>query len=152
MRIHCRTTTDAPTLCATRSTRWSRLTGSRQIAAMLARNTATRWCVTVTGPDGRAAGHACARRGPQAGQPVLSWAAGLRPALQLLAAGTCGHARQTPGYAPPGTLRHLIAVRQPTCAHPGCRRPAARCDLDHTVPYHQGGRTCECNLAPACRS
>jgi len=76
----------------------------------------------------------------------------VRPALQLLAAGTCGHARQTPGYLPPGMLRHLIAVRQRTCAHPGCRRAAARCDLDHTVPYHQDGRTYECNLAPACNT
>ena len=23
--------------------------------------------------------------------------------------------------------------------------------LDHTDPHHQGGRTCECNLAPLCR-
>jgi len=45
----------------------------------------------------------------------------------------------------------LIIVRQPTCAFPGCRRPAVRCDEDHTVPYDQGGRTCECNLAPLCR-
>jgi HNH endonuclease len=34
---------------------------------------------------------------------------------------------------------------------PYCRRPATRCDLDHTIPYDQGGRTCECNLAPLCR-
>jgi hypothetical protein len=30
-------------------------------------------------------------------------------------------------------------------------RPAARCDLDHTVPWDQGGPTCECDLAPLCR-
>jgi hypothetical protein len=124
---------------------------SRQIAAMLAQHTATRWCVTVTGPDGRAAGHACARRGPRSGEPAIQWAAGLRSKLQLLAAGTCGHARQSAGYLPPGSLRHLIGVRQRTCSHPGCRRAAARCDLDHTVPFDQGGRTCECNLAPLCR-
>jgi HNH endonuclease len=45
----------------------------------------------------------------------------------------------------------VIGVRQRTCSFPGCRRPAARCDQDHTVPYDQGGRTCECNLAPLCR-
>jgi hypothetical protein len=48
-------------------------------------------------------------------------------------------------------VRHLIEIRQPTCSHLGCRRPAARCDVDHTVPYHLGGRTCLCNLAPLCR-
>jgi hypothetical protein len=52
---------------------------------------------------------------------------------------------------PPRSLRHLIEVRHRTCGFPGCRRPAAGCDLDHTVPYDQGGRTCECNLAPLCR-
>jgi len=26
-----------------------------------------------------------------------------------------------------------------------------RCDDDHTIPYDQGGRTCECNLYPLCR-
>jgi hypothetical protein len=45
----------------------------------------------------------------------------------------------------------LITIRQPTCSFPGCRRPAVRCDEDHTHPYDQGGRTCECNLAPLCR-
>jgi hypothetical protein len=44
-----------------------------------------------------------------------------------------------------------VQVRQRRCSHPGCRRPAARCDLDHTIPFDQGGRTCECNLAPLCR-
>jgi hypothetical protein len=124
---------------------------SRDLAAMLARSTATRWCLTLTGPGGRAAGHACARRGPAAGEPVTGWAAGLRARLQLLETGTCGPARQSPGYQPPNVLRHLIGVRQRTCCHPGCRRPAVRCDLDHTIPYGHGGRTCECNIAPACR-
>lgn len=35
----------------------------RELAAMLAAEKDTRWCLTVTGHDGRAAGHACARRG-----------------------------------------------------------------------------------------
>ena len=30
-------------------------------------------------------------------------------------------------------------------------RPGARCDLDHTVPWDQGGITCECDLAPLCK-
>ena len=68
-----------------------------------------------------------------------------------LEAGTCTHPREAPGYRPPAALRHLITVRQRTCAEPGCQRPAHRCDLDHTIPYHHGGRTCECDLAPLCR-
>jgi hypothetical protein len=124
---------------------------SRDLAAMLAHNSSTRWCLTLTGPGGRAAGHACARTGPAEGQPVITWAASLRPGLSMLATGFCGHARQSPGYQPPNVLRHLITVRQRRCCYPGCRRPAVRCDLDHTTPFDQGGRTCECNLAPLCR-
>src|SRR5262249_46910793 len=37
---------------------------SRAVAAALARDPATKWCVTVTGPDGRAAAHGCAKAGP----------------------------------------------------------------------------------------
>jgi len=124
---------------------------SRELAALLAANPGTRWCLTVTEPDGRAAGHACARRGPAAGEPVLRWAAGLRTRLGLLETGECSHAAESPAYRPPTRLRHLICVRQRTCCYPGCRRAAVRCDLDHTVAFDKGGRTCSCNLAPCCR-
>jgi hypothetical protein len=122
---------------------------SRELADLLARDPATRWCLTVTGPGGRAVGHACARRGPAPGEPVIGWAAGLRERLLVLESGACRHGREAAGYVPPPRLRHLITVRQQRCAFPGCRRPARRCDLDHTIPYDNGGRTCECNLAPA---
>jgi hypothetical protein len=109
----------------------------------------TRWCLTLTGADGRAVAHACASGPPRAG--AIAWAAGLRDRLQFLETGTCSHARRTSRYRPPRNLVHLIGVRQRTCSFPGCRRPARRCDLDHTVPYDQGGATCECNIAPLCR-
>ena len=80
---------------------------------------------------------------------VMDWLAGI--AISMLETGDCSHPRQSPAYRPPPSLRHLITIRQPCCSFPGCRRPAARCDEDHTVPYDQGGRTCECNLAPLCR-
>ncbi len=129
---------------------------SRELADLLAGSTGTRWCLTVTGADGRAVGHACARRGPAAGEPVLRWAAGLRSRLglletDLLNTAHCSHVHQTAGYRPPAGLRHLVCVRQRTCCYPGCRRSAVRCDLDHTVAFDKGGRTCLCNLAPCCR-
>jgi hypothetical protein len=71
--------------------------------------------------------------------------------LTLLAGDGCSHARETAAYRPSATLRHLIEIRHATCTYPGCRRPATRCDADHTVAYHRGGRTCLCNLAPLCR-
>ena len=68
-----------------------------------------------------------------------------------LAAGTCDHRNQEPGYTLSPRLRHLIAARTVYCCAPGCRRPAARCDFDHTIAYHAGGRSCECNVRPLCR-
>jgi hypothetical protein len=115
-------------------------------------NAATRWCLTLTGREGRAIAHACATSAPpRAGPALVTWAAGLRPRLRYLQTGTCDHTRQSGSYRPSSSLRHLICIRQRTCAFPGCRRPARRTDLDHTIPFDQGGRTCECNLAPLCR-
>jgi hypothetical protein len=55
------------------------------------------------------------------------------------------------GYRPPAGMRRLVQARNRTCAFPTCRRTAEACDLDHTAPYHRGGPTCPCNLAPLCR-
>ncbi len=137
----------------------------RDLAGRLAAGAATRWCVTLTRPDGTAAAHACARgsppgppargspRDPQARSPPANpqrqWLAGL--SFSWLEAAACRHARQADSYRPGNLLRELIKARQRTCAFPGCRRPARACDDDHTVPYDRGGRTCECNLAPLCR-
>jgi hypothetical protein len=132
----------------------------RDLADRLAADPATRWCLTLTDPDGRAVAHACARHGPH-GPPrpprskdppsprITGWLARLRPVF--LETGTCTHERQAPGYRPPPSLRHLITIRQPTCAEPGCLRPGQHCDLDHTIAFDRGGRTCECNISPLCR-
>jgi hypothetical protein len=150
----------------------------RDLADGLARQAGTRWCLTITSPDGQALGHACAPQPPPAtgsppatgppgagppdtgsppgagppgaGPPGLArWLTGL--SVEWLETGPCQHTRQTPRYRPGARLAHLVRVRNPACSFPGCRRPARRCDLDHTVPYDQGGRTCECDLAPLCR-
>jgi Domain of unknown function (DUF222) len=122
----------------------------RDLAAMM--GTSARWCVTLTGPDGRAVGHACARRAPPPpGPDFTKWAAGLKARLMTLETGDCSHGRESARYTPPANLTHLICIRQRTCCFPGCRRAAVRSDIDHTIPYHLGGRTCECNVAPLCR-
>ena len=72
--------------------------------------------------------------------------------LTLLAGESCDHVRETAAYRPTPALRHLMEIRYATCTYPGCRRPAMRCDADHTVAYHRGGRTCLCNIAPLCRA
>ena len=108
----------------------------RELAAMM--GTSARWCLTLTGPGGRAAAHACARRPPPPGPGLIKWAAGLRDKLATLETGHCGHARQSPRYVPPPSLVHLIRVRQRTCSFPGCRRAAVRCDIDHTDAVRPG--------------
>jgi len=161
---------------------------SRALAAMLACDPATKWCLTLTDPAGHPIAHGCARHGPRPpGEPAprpgpgpdhrpgpragpgpedkrqrgpapppgtalpadTSWLQNLT--LRLLQTGTCTHPCQTPAYRPGTALRHLIEIRHATCTHPGCRRAATRCDMDHTVPFDQGGRTCECNIGPRCR-
>jgi hypothetical protein len=144
---------------------------ARGLAGSAAADPTVRWCLTLTGPDGQVIGHGCAvRRGPPGGpgpgggreSPADAGGAGrgrLRSATGLhlviragpLASGTCRHERESAGYKPSTALRHLIEVRDQTCVFPGCRRPAAQCDGDHTVAHKRGGRTCECNLVMLCR-
>jgi hypothetical protein len=71
--------------------------------------------------------------------------------IEPVAIDTCDHRHQATGHDPGVTLRHLTKIRHATCTAPTCRRPAARCDLDHSVPYEAGGRTCMCNTGPKCR-
>jgi hypothetical protein len=123
----------------------------RDLAAALAAHAGARWCVTLTGRSGRAVAHGCARAGPGPPGTVspAAWLTGI--SMTGIAAGACSHQRESAGYRPSDPLRHLVKIRSRRCGYPGCRRPAARCDDDHTVPYHLGGRTCECNLHPLCR-
>lgn len=55
-------------------------------------------------------------------------------------------------YRPPPQLAEFVRTRDRTCGHPGCRVPAHRCDLDHTVPFGAGGPTSAGNLKAACRT
>ena len=64
--------------------------------------------------------------------------------------GPCHHAQAQHRYRPSRALRHLIAARSTRCTASSCGQPAARCDLDHTTPWHHGGLTCPCKLAPPC--
>ena len=149
---------------------------ARALAALIASQPGAPWCLTLTSRDGRAIAHGCARAGPfpaghssqssggpwsgrdgPAGQEPAAARAGppghwvLTVTIQPLAVSECFHKRESKGYRPAPSLRHVVNVRQRTCGFPGCRSPAARCDQDHTIPHGQGGRTCECNLACLCR-
>ncbi|HEY2522845.1 MAG TPA: DUF222 domain-containing protein [Streptosporangiaceae bacterium] len=121
---------------------------ARQLAGLAAADQASRCCLTLTDSAGRALGHGCLP-GPVVLHTLTT--RGLTLAIHPIAQGACDHRDQEPRYQPSRALQHLIWARTPTCTAPGCARPAARCDLDHTTPYDRGGRTCPCNLAPLCR-
>lgn len=56
------------------------------------------------------------------------------------------------GYTPSTQLAAFVRARDLTCRAPGCDRPASETDLDHTVPYADGGATHPSNLKCLCRS
>jgi hypothetical protein len=123
----------------------------RQVAGDLAKQARTRYCLTVTSDDGHPAGHACCRgQPPRRPDQLTDWLTRLRVYWFSDAPG-CDHALAMERYRPGALLAHLTQVRMRTCTAPGCGRPAECCDLDHVVPYDQGGRTCSCNLHPGCR-
>lgn len=53
-------------------------------------------------------------------------------------------------YRPSNDLKRFLAARDEHCRFPGCRRPARRSEIDHTVDAALGGETCEANLAHLC--
>lgn len=54
-------------------------------------------------------------------------------------------------YRPAQRLRDYVKARDDTCAFPTCNQPGYRCEFDHITPFSEGGRTCRCNGALACR-
>ena len=43
-----------------------------------------------------------------------------------------------------------VRARDRRCRFPGCRRPASRAELDHSIPHAHDGPTHECNLCCLC--
>jgi Domain of unknown function (DUF222) len=153
---------------------WGLLDGddTRQIVQAASRHPRTRWCVTLTGPDGTAIAHGCARGQhpwippPASTHPPPDWrhpepdaqqAAQLAQLMRRLnitftpiAKGTCDHRQREDRYTPSRKLKHLVRARTLRCTARGCDAQAYFCDLDHTTAYPDG-MTCECGLGPKCR-
>jgi Domain of unknown function (DUF222) len=83
-------------------------------------------------------------------QAAAEFLASLRVKLAPIAKDTCDHAHRTDQYVIPRKLKHLIKARRSTCIAPGCNRPAAAGDADHTIAWPHG-MSCECNLGAPCR-
>ena len=136
----------------------------RDLVEAASRHPRTRWCYTLTGQEGEAIAHACARGShlwhpPQPGRddPVGPRSAQLAELLTRLnaapepiARGTCDHGHREDRYIPSRKLKHLIRARTARCCAPGCGAQAITSEIDHTIPF-PAGATCEDNLSPQCR-
>ncbi len=49
-----------------------------------------------------------------------------------------------------GATRRAIQIRDQCCTHPYCDVPAARCQIDHIIPYAKGGETIQENGQAHC--
>ncbi|WP_172827279.1 HNH endonuclease signature motif containing protein, partial [Mycobacterium asiaticum] len=63
-----------------------------------------------------------------------------------------GYSPAEPQYRPSKALADFVRARDLTCRFPGCDAAATRCDLDHTIPYAEGGPTHAANLKALCRN
>ena len=62
-----------------------------------------------------------------------------------------GMVTETDAYSPTESMKRHLRARDQRCRFPGCRVPAARCDIDHNHDHAKGGRTAICNLCHLCR-
>lgn len=59
--------------------------------------------------------------------------------------------RKVSGYTPPPDMKAFAVARDGTCIFPGCNRRADTCQLDHRIPYGEGGATTPGNLFSLCQ-
>jgi hypothetical protein len=145
---------------------------ARALVRAASRHPRTRWCFTLTAPDGTAIAHACAKgqhpwKPPDPPGPRITRKPGDVPTprqpaqladllrrmnvtFEPIARDTCEHRHAEDRYVPSRRLKHLLHARSQTCTAPACNAQAQYCDIDHTVPYPDGP-TCECNTNPKCR-
>ena len=55
------------------------------------------------------------------------------------------------GRFAPDILTKALEFRDGVCQAPGCSKPAHLCDIDHRIPFDDGGPTTGWNLGPYCR-
>jgi hypothetical protein len=54
-------------------------------------------------------------------------------------------------YIPPQILRDFLLARDRTCRFPGCRRSGIKGEIDHAIPWEEGGETSPSNLGLLCK-
>jgi hypothetical protein len=91
-----------------------------------------------------------AGRGPIGMADALRLAAEAPSLLRILTDPVTEEILAVDGYRPTERLRRYLRYRDGRCRYPSCNRSAARSDIDHTIPYSEGGRTEPGNLACLC--
>lgn len=59
--------------------------------------------------------------------------------------------RSVNGYVAPDDIKAYCRGRDGTCIFPGCTRSAWQCQLDHRIPFDEGGATTASNLYSLCQ-
>ena len=77
--------------------------------------------------------------------------AGDAQAWELVTVDKGGKLLSVDRYRPTPAMRRYLAARDLHCRAPGCRVPAHRCEIDHTVAAEDGGPTSTANLAHLCK-
>ncbi|MFS0714410.1 DUF222 domain-containing protein [Microbacterium sp. 2P01SA-2] len=70
---------------------------------------------------------------------------------RLLTHPVTGSVLECDTYRPTAAMVRLLRARDRHCRFPGCRQPAIRCELDHTIAASDGGATHVRNLANLCK-
>ncbi|GAA2838190.1 uncharacterized protein DUF222 [Leucobacter komagatae] len=77
--------------------------------------------------------------------------AGEARAWELVTVDEGGKLLSVDRYRPTAAMRRHLAARDLHCRAPGCRVPAHRCEIDHTVAAEDGGPTSIANLSHLCK-
>ncbi len=95
------------------------------------------------------------RLGPLTTATIREWLTTSRFTLQPVL--DLGRTDAVDQHDPPAWMRELVYLRDRTCVHPYCDKPARECDVDHIEAYVEmddggpPGQTRPDNLAPLCR-
>jgi hypothetical protein len=88
---------------------------------------------------------------PMSVDEARDWFGDVPSIERILTAPINGHVITADTRVATASLTRYLRARDQTCRHPGCRRPAAKCELDHTVPWEIGGKTMPENLQYLCK-
>lgn len=90
-------------------------------------------------------------RTPVSAEQIRTWCSSPDARVTVLPVIDLAGHYPTESYEVPARVRSQVIARDPQCVFPSCTRNGRSADLDHIVPFDEGGPTCGCNLAPLCR-